>query len=174
MKKRRVFFETQEVVKKTKHGYVDLDMDYFQFYNAAFSQVASLSSSCSKDFILWIMGRVSEDNGFSYSRRMYEEFNQALSSIARPKSYSESTLKAAMGELTEVGIITRISRGVYRVNPKLFWSSDVSDRVRSIKEIESQSREVSEGGTPKFKKYTNSELGVNPQIENQSTNENNV
>lgn len=161
MKRRRVFFETQEVVQKTKQGYVDLDMDYFQFYNAAFNQVASLSSSCSKDFILWVMGRVSEDNGFAYSNRMYAEFNKALGSIARPKSYSESTLKAAIRELTDVGIIIRISRGVYRVNPKLFWSSDVADRVRSVKEIEAETREAD---VPKFKKYAELDLGINPQM----------
>jgi hypothetical protein len=163
MKKRRVFFETQEVVRKTKQGYVDLDMDYFQFYNAAFSQVASLSSSCSKDFILWVMGRVTDDNGFAYSHKVYEQFNQALASIARPKTYSESTLKAAIRELTEVGIITRMSRGVYRVNPKLFWSSDVSDRVRRVKEIEQES------AGPVHRKYTDEELGINPQMINENS-----
>ena len=167
MKRKRVFFETSEVVQKTKHGYVDLDMDYFQFYNAAFNQVASLSSSCSKDFILWVMGRVSEDNGFAYSRKMYAQFNEALGSIARPKSYSESTLKAAIRELTDVGIIIRMSRGVYRVNPKLFWSSDVADRVRSVKEMEQEQEE------PKFKKYSELDLGINPQMINENSPEGN-
>jgi len=82
-RKRRIFFETQEVVQRTKRGYVDLEMDYFQFYSAAFSHVASLSSSCSKDFILWVMGKVNEDNSFIYSQQMFKEFNQDLAKIQK-------------------------------------------------------------------------------------------
>jgi hypothetical protein len=151
-RKRRIFFETQEVVQRTKRGYVDLEMDYFQFYSAAFSHVASLSSSCSKDFILWVMGKVNEDNSFIYSQQMFKEFNQDLAKIQKPKQYVESTMKMALRELSDAGIITRLSRGEYRVSPKLFWT----------------------GATPKFKKYTDEELSnvsnwINPQTTIQNT-----
>lgn len=173
-RKRRIFFETQEVVQRTKRGYVDLEMDYFQFYSAAFSHVASLSSSCSKDFILWVMGKVNEDNSFIYSQQMFKEFNQDLAKIQKPKQYVESTMKMALRELSDAGIITRLSRGEYRVSPKLFWTDEVSERVKSIKEIEMETRELPEGATPKFKKYTDEELSnvsnwINPQTTVQNT-----
>lgn len=159
-RKRRIFFETEEVVQKTKRGYVDLDMDYFQFYSAAFSQVASLSSSCSKDFILWIMGRVDEDNRFIYSQQLFREFNQDLANIPKPKQYVESTMKMAMRELSDAGIIVRMNRGEYRVNPRMFWTSETTERIKSVKAIEVESRPLPEGAKTKFPVYSDEELGI--------------
>ena len=159
-RKRRIFFETQEVVRKTKRGYVDLEMDYFQFYNAAFSQVASLSSSCSKDFILWVMSHVNEDNGFIYSQQMFRQFNEDLAKITKPKQYVESTMKMALRELTETGIINRIGRGEYKVNPRLFWTDETNERIKSIKEIEISSTPVSENGVNRLPVYTEAELDM--------------
>lgn len=169
-RKKRVFFETQEVVQKTKKGYIDLEMDYFQFYETAFSQVASLNSSCSKDFILWVMSRVRNDNTFSYSQQLYRDFNEALSKITKPKQYVESTVKMALRELTESGIITRLSRGEYRVSPKLFWTSDVSERIDAVKTQEAETRELPEGAKPKFKKYTDEELKTQTNANEQDGN----
>lgn len=157
-KKRRIFFETQEVIRKTKRGYVDLEMDYFQFYNAAFGYVASLSSNCAKDFILWVMGRVDDNNRFQYSKEMLAEFNQALSGIANPKSYAESTMNSALRELAENHVIIRSSRGEYTVNPKLFWSEEVSERIKSIKNMEEEVRRLPEHDSIMYPVFTDKEL----------------
>jgi hypothetical protein len=174
-RKRRIFFETQEVIKKTKRGYIDLEMDYFQFYAAAFSHVASLSSNCSKDFILWVMARVDENNRFTYSKDLYREFNNDLQQIAKPKQYAESTMNMALRELSESGIIFRASRGEYTVNPKLFWSEEVAQRVKSIKLMEAEERHLPEHDALLYPKFTDKELEdvapvvvPNPQQENGS------
>lgn len=135
--KKRVFYETEEIVTKVKKGYVDLDMDYFQFYSNAFHHLASISSSCAKDFILWVMGRVSDENEFSYSKEMFDKFNDDLSKIKTPKSYQQNTLNVGIGELVENGILIRINRGKYKVNPRLFWSDDINKRVSVVKILES-------------------------------------
>lgn len=157
-KRRRIFFETQEVIKKTKRGYVDLEMDYFQFYNAAFSHIASLSSNCSKDFILWIMGRVDDNNRFKYSKDMLNEFNEALSKIPKPKNYAESTMNAALRELAEHHIIIRASRGEYTVNPKLFWTDEISQRIKSIQGMEQEQRRLPERDALLYPVYTDADF----------------
>lgn len=136
MSKKRIFFETEEVVRKTRRGYIDLEMDYFQFYNVAFHYLASLSSNCAKDFILWVMSRVDENNEFTFSRDMYNDFLSDLSRIRQPKTYGENTLHVAIKELIENDILIRYSRGRYRVNPKLFWSDDTSKRINSVRYME--------------------------------------
>ncbi len=148
--KKRVFFETEEVVKKTKRGYIDLDTDYFQFYNIAFQHLASLKSNCSKDFILWVMARVDENNEFSYNNAMYDEFIGDLQKITKPKTYSENTLHISIAELVSNEVLIHMSRGRYRVNPKLFWSVDISKRIEAVKQIHSNKIVVSESteGTP--------------------------
>lgn len=133
LKKRRIFFETEEVIRKTKRGYIDLDMDYFQFYNVAFRYIASLSNSCSKDFILWIMSRVDEKNEFLYNKTVYEDFIKSLAEINKPKIYKENTLHAALAELVKCKVIFRISRGRYKVNPQLFWTGSITSRINEIK-----------------------------------------
>jgi hypothetical protein len=139
-KKKRIFFETEEVVRKTRRGYIDLEMDYFQFYNAAFHHLASLSNNCAKDFVLWIMGRVNDDNEFTYSKLIYQDFSDALSKIERPKTYTENTLHVAIRELVDCGILIKMGRAHYKVNPKLFWSEDTSRRIETIRQLESNSK----------------------------------
>jgi hypothetical protein len=149
-RKRRVFYETEEVVTRTKKGYIDLETDYFQFYSNAFRHLASVSSMCGKDFILWVMGRVDDENQFDYSRAMFEEFNDDLSKIKTPKEYKQNTLDVAIKELVENEILMRIGRGKYRVNPRLFWSDDLNKRIQAVKVLEANKEilKSNELGTP--------------------------
>jgi hypothetical protein len=139
-KKKRIFFETEEVVRKTRRGYIDLNMDYFQFYNIAFHYIASLSNNCAKDFILWIMSRVDGNNEFMYNKTIYDDFIKDLATIARPKTYTENTLHVSIRELIDNKILDRIGRGKYRVNPALFWSDDTTKRIEAVRILESNSR----------------------------------
>lgn len=151
-RKKRIFFETEEVVKKTRRGYIDLEMDYFQFYNIAFHHLASLSNNCAKDFVLWIMSRVDDNNEFSYNKEMYNDFISSLGKILKPKTYSENTLHVSMKELVDNEVLIRQGRGRYRVNPKLFWTDDTSKRVTAIKYMESNSQvqsQLLQGDAPK-------------------------
>lgn len=147
--KKRIFYETEEVSTKTKRGYIDLDMDYFQFYSNAFHHLASISSNCAKDFILWVMGKVDDNNEFIYSKTLFEEFNKDLSLIRVPKKYQQNTLDVGMKELTNNGIVIRQERGRYKVNPKLFWSDDINKRIESVKVISSNDvlKEIKREGT---------------------------
>jgi hypothetical protein len=149
-RKRRVFYETEEVVTRTKKGYIDLDMDYFQFYSNAFRHLASVSSMCAKDFILWVMGRVNDENEFDYSRTMFDEFNSDLAKIKVPKEYKQNTLDVAIKELVENEILIRHGRGKYKVNPNLFWSDDTNKRIQAVKVYEANKEilKSNEHGTP--------------------------
>lgn len=147
--KKRIFYETEEVSTKTKRGYIDLDMDYFQFYSNAFHHLASISSNCAKDFILWVMGKVDDNNEFIYSKTLFEEFNKDLSLIRVPKKYQQNTLDVGMKELVNNGIVIRQERGRYKVNPKLFWSDDINKRIEAVKVISSNDvlKEIRTEGT---------------------------
>ena len=136
-KKKRVFFETEEIIHKTKRGYIDLDTDYFQFYNIAFHYLASLSNNCAKDFILWVMSRVDDNNEFTFGKSMYVSFSLDLTKIMKPKTYTENTLHVSLRELVDNDILVRMGRGKYKVNPRLFWSDDTSKRITEIKYLES-------------------------------------
>ena len=144
--KKRIFYETEETVTRTKRGYIDMDVDYFQFYSTAFSYVASLSSICSKDFILWIIGRVDEKNEFKYNRNLFALFTKDLSELVKPKKYSESTMYIALMELVEHEILFRIEKGHYKVNPKLFWSVDLNKRIKAVKQLE-EAKAIAESKT---------------------------
>lgn len=140
MSTKRVYYETEEVVRKTKRGYIELHMDYFQFYNNAFPYVASLSSNCAKDFIIWIMARVNDENEFTYSKVLFNEFLLALQNIPNPKTFSENTLHVALRELVDTGVLIKMGRARYKVNPKLFWSEGTSKRIKTIQQLESNSK----------------------------------
>jgi len=139
-KKKRIFFETEEVIHKTKRGYIDLDTDYFQFYNIAFHYIASLNNNCARDFVLWIMSRVDDHNEFIYNKDTYNQFMADLARIEIPKTYTEHYMGMALRELVSLKIISRMSRGTYRVSPKLFWADETSKRITEIKHIESNSK----------------------------------
>ena len=135
MKQKRVFFETEEVVSKKKKGYIDVDMDYFQFYHKAFRHIASLSNVCSKDFILWVMTKVDERNGFTFNEKLFKEFNDDLSKISTPTSYAKTTLMAALRELIKKDMVIKDGRSLYRVNATMFWAGDDIER-KKVLEIE--------------------------------------
>lgn len=124
--KKRIFYETEEVSTKTRRGHVELDNDYFRFYGNAFHYLASISSNCAKDFILWVMVRLDDNNEFTYSKDLFEQFSKDLTQIHVPKKYQQNTLDIGIKELIKNDIIIRLERGKYKVNPKLFWSDDIN------------------------------------------------
>lgn len=162
-KRKRIFFETEEVIRKTKRGYIDLETDYFQFYSAAFRFIASLQRNISKDFILWVMSKVDDNNEFVYDKKLFEAFAADLAEIPTPKMYGMDSLNQGLLELRDQGLIHRIGKGHYRVNPRMFWSDDISKRITAIQNIESNSTVVSATtvGTPP--------LQLNPQYHEPET-----
>lgn len=132
---KRVFFQTEEVVRKTKIGYMDVSTDFVQMYHTAWKFIIQLSGLCSRDFILWVISKTNEHNQFNYCTTLYKEFISDMKKAGAPGSYAENTVHVALKELVEKGILTRVSRGVYMVNPGIFWSGPIAERAKIIKAV---------------------------------------
>lgn len=131
-KTRRVFFKTEEVIRKTKMGWMEVEMDFVQLYHNAWRFVAQLSGVCSRDFLLWVLSKIDENNTFVYSRSLYRDFVEDLKKINGGREYEENTVHLALREFIDKGIAVKLARGVYQLNPEIFWTGEIKDRLGAI------------------------------------------
>ena len=55
---RRMYFETEQVVRTTKRAWMDVPMDFVQLYHTAWRHSVQLTGIAARDFLLWIGGQV--------------------------------------------------------------------------------------------------------------------
>ncbi len=119
-KSKRIFFKSEEIVKQTKIGWLESEMDFRKLYHNAWRFIAPLNGVCARDFLLWVLSKIDENNMFTYSRAMYLEFVQDITEIPGGKQYEENTVHIALREFLDKGIAIKLSRGVYQLNANMF------------------------------------------------------
>lgn len=140
---KRIFFKTEEVVKKTKVGWVEIDLNFQHFYHNAWKYVAQLNGVCSRDFLLWILGKLDDSNRFVYNRSLYREFIEELRLASSGREYEENTVHLALREFIDKGLAVKISRGIYRINPGIFNPEELMEsmvRVTPVKQLNESKR----------------------------------
>ncbi len=99
-------------------------------------------NSCARDLMDYIAEEM-DSNNFFYSnqhfRQSFQNFikeNVSFFNNATQKkevlTYSDSSIKKALGVLTSKGLIRGTSKGVFRVNPEYFFKNDDKKRVDMI------------------------------------------
>lgn len=154
-KSKRIFFKTEETVKKTKVGWMETDLDFKTFYHNAWQWVSLLNGVCSRDFLLWILSRIDDNNTFVYSKELYKEFVEDAKLVGT-REYEESTVQLALREFLEKGMATKLQRGIYRLKPAIFYPAKLQEELanaRTVKQLnQHQVKEVMQ--VPKIPKGT--------------------
>lgn len=138
-KARRILFKSEEIVRKTKVGWIEADMNLnIMMYNA-WKYIAPLSGVCARDFLLWVLSKVDENNTFVYSRNLYQHFINDLRKIPGSREYEENTVHIALREFLDKGLAVKLSRGVYQINPGFFMldtsTMEVTKQLTEIQQI---------------------------------------
>ncbi len=133
-----VYIDTGKSSKKKKHDDVVVEQSFAQFYKGAFRLFAQTRSSCSKNLLIWAIGRMDKWNRVTLNKAGRGYFSIDCH-IAGGKRYADSTVKNAINELLSIGAMVSMSEdnkrdSVYMVNPHFFWKTKTQrDRYESIK-----------------------------------------
>lgn len=146
---KRVYFKTEEVVKRTKTSWIDIETDFVQLYQNAWRYLIQMKRGVSKDFLLWILQRIDENNCFNFSASVVAAFNSDINSITPGESYSSQAIEYGIKEMMQIGVIRRVERGKYQVNPRIFWMGDANERMKAIGLLDKQEeKKVQVEGAP--------------------------
>ena len=130
-KKKRIYFETEEVVKTTRKGYVEIDADYTQVYHSIFSHTKNLKNKFCLHYLLWVISKSNADNMIPHNKWMIKEFAKEFKSPP-----AEGTIRNAITELVKNKLLIKYSNSSYQLNPAILWSDDTAKRVEHIKSMD--------------------------------------
>jgi len=116
---------------------IEISTNFFQVYEDAQYAFFEIQGSCGKDFLMYILSIADTENIFYYGKDELEDFNKRLAKATEFKiHYSESGVKKVIRKLIDKGVIARIKRGKYKLNPYISWRNNTNDRIKQIKVIE--------------------------------------
>jgi hypothetical protein len=121
---------TVEQIEEIK---MEIESDYTQVYDnicEASKKMKTVSAFHLRD---WLITQVAESNTFLWNKKMKNKFRDS------GYIYSDKTLKAAMAELLNVGILIRpsgVSKTEYILNPAIFWQDETKVREALLASLE--------------------------------------
>lgn len=135
MKKKRIYFKTEEIKTTVRRGYFEIDTDYTQIYDS-FSLVAKkIRSATSFKLLLWLLAnKTNDENGIDSGINTYNDFNNYLSVDCDSCSITYRTFLNCMKELMDSGAVTKPYKGQYFANPYLFWKDETDKRIEHLTE----------------------------------------
>lgn len=117
-----------------EHDFVNASTKSTKRYNSAMCLLMGISG-CPHHLIDWISGSTG-DQGFvnnnSITRESFISFH-AKHSKGNNKTYGHDAVNKAFKRLSDDGFLIPISKGVYKVNPMMYFAGDEDDRIKSIR-----------------------------------------
>lgn len=130
MARKRYYFETEETTTRKIKGYVEIELNYAQFYKGLVVANAKLNMQCSLKLLPFLFFEVNHTNVFTFDVALVNKFNLTCS----PDSpYKFRTVRAAIKEMLDVDIIRRVHNTKYYIRPEYCWIGDPSERKELIK-----------------------------------------
>lgn len=83
----------------------------------------------------WVSEEMDERNiirNDKYVRSVFINFIEELVIDGEKKSYKDESVNNAFHGLSKSGLLLPVSKGVYQVNPKYYWSGNDKDRIEEI------------------------------------------
>ena len=122
-----------------KFGKKDITQDFVKRYYNTFAVLAGLNP-CSRDLMEYLVEIMNDDNVVMSNEYTRDNFLAELKTITmQPDNtyveYSGSNIKKAYQSLTERGCLIKIKRGIYKVNPEIYFKKSETSRMESIKVI---------------------------------------
>jgi hypothetical protein len=130
--KKRFYFKEETKTVTNKTGYVEIETDFTQVYDAFSELTPKLKSPCTVSLLFWLLSHeANKNNNITSGKSVYERFVKHLEGNGG-KSVTERTFHNSYEELVNVGACTKVGRGHYYVNPHFFWRGDKKSRLEFI------------------------------------------
>ena len=146
---KKIYFETTETTIKNRKGCIEIDADFTQVYDC-FSEICVLfKSHITSKLLFWLLSHeANKSNGIRSGKPIYESFLKFMTD-RKQTEITERTFQRCFEELTEVGVLTRVGRGLYYFSPYMFWRDEKSERIKFITDEAKEKRYISHNPTQK-------------------------
>lgn len=132
---KRIYFETSETITKTKKSWIEIDLDYTQFYTALGGVFAKCESMISIKLTCWAFSEINKENMFTFNNKKIAEFNRWIVGHGG-KPYNERSVYTGLKELINLKVVLKWSNGAYQLNPAFIWSDITEKREKHLQELE--------------------------------------
>jgi hypothetical protein len=132
-RKKRIYFETEEIVTTKKKGWIEIDLDYTQVYHTMFEYTKNLKNKYCRLYIDWIISKADHNNMVPHNPDIIKQF---VSEFKEPPS--AGTVRNAISELVKNKIFIKHSNNSYQLNPAILWGDEVAKRIEHVKAMRAE------------------------------------
>jgi len=122
--------------KTYEYDFISADVKFTRRYNSVVCLIMGITG-CGMHLMEWLSGNMTE-NGFinnnAITRKTFADFHSKHKGKAN-KSYGDDAINKAFRQLSDVGFLVSMIKGVYKINPLYYFVEDDSKRISSIKYI---------------------------------------
>ncbi len=111
---------------------VEIDLDFTQLYNCFFYLSMGIKKSSSFQVLFFLLRVMGRDNQVCINKNLFRQLGDTLISLGN-KSMCEQVFYNALKDLQRAGVMTKLSRGIYFMNPYAMWKDDGSKRKDYLK-----------------------------------------
>lgn len=120
-----------------RYGYRSVETEFVKRYYSVFAILAGLNPCC-RDLMDYLTEVMDDDNmvrSDEYSRQNFLQIlkEQTLLPSGEFVDYSDSNIKKAFQTLTERRCLIKLNKGVYKVNPEIYFKKSNIKRLEAIK-----------------------------------------
>lgn len=126
-KKHRVYFETERSVTVTRKGFIDIDIDYTQFYVGLVEIFGKIKGICTLKLLAFLFFETNNNNMFSWNDKAIEKFNSF-----QEKPFNPQTVRRSLKELLELEVVHKAGNGSYWLDPRYSWTGSIIERTEMI------------------------------------------
>lgn len=131
--RRKLDVSREEVVIRRQTTSIEVDDEWMQLYENLLNCMIGVKSTWSITYMLWLMQRAGEHNRVEAGAESVRGFQEYVRqrSIDPP---ANRTMSDATNELVESGMLMRLSKGVYEVNPILWYQGTMESREQELEQ----------------------------------------
>lgn len=115
---------------ETIYDFINVETDFTKQYKNTISILFRLTPLATK-YILYATENMSLDNIYrhdKFNKQLFVEYLKNIDAICNIGSLDKIAV-----ELVEKGLFYSLGKGIYRINPELFWKDTEDNRVNKIK-----------------------------------------
>lgn len=111
---------------------VEVDLDFTQLYSCFFYLSMGIKKSSSFQVLFFLLRVMGRDNQVTINKSLFKQFCDMLVSLGN-KPISEQAFYNSLKDLQRAGVMTKLSRGVYFMNPYAMWKDEGNKRINYLK-----------------------------------------
>jgi len=120
-----------------KYKYKEVDSSFVKCYYSMYASLVGLNP-CSRDLMDYLTEIMDNDNIVRSDSYVRTKFSNYLKSISLKDdgtfvSYADSNVKKAFQTLVDRGCLIKLSKGIFKVNPEIYFRKTETLRMKSIK-----------------------------------------